>query len=121
MFSKYMDLMKSPDSLQVDSPDPHPFACVMLHYITLHTASVLEGTSIKHFYSPCFCTLSSHVSQHSSSCKQLTKTFGSRSSAICVSSTVVLVLINSLSVSVQHDYETPQHLVCVLVFDKCTV
>ena len=30
-FWEDMDLMNSPDSLQVDSPDPHPLACVMLH------------------------------------------------------------------------------------------
>ena len=30
-FWEDMDLRKSPDSLQVDGPDPHPFACVMLY------------------------------------------------------------------------------------------
>ena len=31
MFSEDMDLAKSPYSLLVGSPDPHPFACVMLY------------------------------------------------------------------------------------------
>ena len=31
MFWQDMDLRKIPDSLQVDSPCPHPFACVLLY------------------------------------------------------------------------------------------
>ena len=30
-FFEDMHLRKSPNSLQVDSPDPHPFACVTLY------------------------------------------------------------------------------------------
>ena len=51
MFCKDMDLRKSPDSLQVDSPNPHPFACVMLYSIQSPYDSHLVVSAI-YIYGP---------------------------------------------------------------------
>ena len=37
---------ESPSSLQVDSPDPHPFACVMLYSVALRNIFSWLGSSI---------------------------------------------------------------------------
>ena len=48
-----MDLMKSPNSLQVDSPDPHPFACVMLYELhELYSGAFLSRPPCDIHYCP---------------------------------------------------------------------